>query len=1308
MRDRIQEVNSVIDCLNEMYYPDVHHDFGDATVAQRACQHSLFQQLSQLPKSRDTCTEREAVQELLRCTATYEEDGCMNTVQAYDRDLVSLPEVGGVPVDLAQVLDPAGRDFVVDPVAHMMLDEEEWGHVVEQGDFVRPYMDSRLQHDPVLYGQFVKDLYEKGMLSFTAQPLEIVPPFFVRKKNGRLRLILDCRAVNLRFKRPPPLALGAGTSWAQVSLPVGEKLFVAQSDIKDYFYSLALPAELQRYFCMPAVSLSMLQALGISDDLDMHCDSEGLVFPMLRVIPMGWSWAMWLSQRVHQHLCLEASGLDISRVVVEGKAAPDISDGEVILIPYADNLNVAGIDECRVQLIKNQIVAELRRVGFRVHEEMEASCLAQSLGFLLDGERGIISPVPDRLRKVRLALNWLSRQPRVRGREVERLLGHCIHFMLLRRELLSIFRSLYDFIYSSYHKRQVLFAAAAKEARWASHLLGLCSCDLKRPWSQNVTASDASLSGIAVCKTEWPVMDVAQIGRQRESWRYKYKSKPAPRKSALNSLDPFEDVLTVKPEPVQAEDPFELNDLFEEVPEELMNPDHWHEVFAVHMQHAEHITLLEGRGIVAALRHKFRSVAEFGMKHLHFNDNMSMVLLCSKGRSGAFPMLRVCRRICSLLLATNCQLLCRWIPSEVNVADKPSRRWEHLRTGNAVGSGSGVKHQIDQACYPNRTRDARGTYPAVSWNHQEEGAAGEEVSESQAYDSPEGNTGSESCCSTRSPTLQRSDQLGATRGVTPSGAGLCQEDQRFEDLRPPAQAGSSTHPEVRRGLLHVSQLHLRARGRLARRNKVVGSGRRCFPRLWPERQVTTDQEGTSRLAQGGSPTDSSTNPMAASCSHFHEDVGQTASSLKSGGADHVLSISEAERVPFPSKERLDEAYARAQTLLPASSSQRSARGVKSRAFRRKHSTGLGDPAMVGAGPGQAGFSRSVPVQSALLQPGSPLEASIGGLRPSSWTLCSLSASSCRTQSRPAASSEECLGGQAAGSMGSRLISASLRGTRSGQPRVLPPARHGAAGINQAGRKTSKGGPKVFLPPEEIRNGHVVVELFSGCARFSRACAEKGYVSIAYDIEYGDECDLLDPKVFFRLKRFLQKHFDIISLVWMGTPCTSWSMARRDDGGPPPLRDDDQFLMGFTHLPQRDLDKIQVGNQLLQCTLNFVRLCNSLALRWVVENPFSSRIWRTRHMRLLMAAGADLHRVDFCAFGTPWKKSTGLLCSRFPSLLKIQAFCDPSCGRCKFSGKRHIILAGRDHTGQWMTRRAQPYPFQLCAQIASSLDLEVHS
>lgn len=118
VRDRIQEVNSVIDCLNEMYYPDVHHDFGDATVAQRACQHSLFQQLSQLPKSRDTCTEREAVQELLRCTATYEEDGCMNTVQAYDRDLVSLPEVGGVPVDLAQVLDPAGRDFVVDPVAH--------------------------------------------------------------------------------------------------------------------------------------------------------------------------------------------------------------------------------------------------------------------------------------------------------------------------------------------------------------------------------------------------------------------------------------------------------------------------------------------------------------------------------------------------------------------------------------------------------------------------------------------------------------------------------------------------------------------------------------------------------------------------------------------------------------------------------------------------------------------------------------------------------------------------------------------------------------------------------------------------------------------------------------------------------------------------------------------------------------------------------------------------------------------------------------------------------------------------------------
>ena len=40
------------------------------------------------------------------------------------------------------------------------------------------------------------------------------------------------------------------------------------------------------------------------------------------------------------------------RPLVDNKAAPDLSNGEPVLLPYADNLNVAGIDRNQLQKAK--------------------------------------------------------------------------------------------------------------------------------------------------------------------------------------------------------------------------------------------------------------------------------------------------------------------------------------------------------------------------------------------------------------------------------------------------------------------------------------------------------------------------------------------------------------------------------------------------------------------------------------------------------------------------------------------------------------------------------------------------------------------------------------------------------------------------------------------------------------------------------------------------------------------------------------------------------------------------------------------
>ncbi|CAE7845041.1 ANK1 [Symbiodinium microadriaticum] len=515
---------------------------------------------------------------------------------------LSYSEVGSSPPPLRQLVDDFGRDILEDPVGNMMISADEWGAKIESGSVVQPYMDTILKNDPGKYVQFIHKLYLGGMLSFTDRPQDLITPFFVAKKSGKLRLVLDCRGVNQRFKQPPSMMMAAGASWSQVEVPDNETLYVAQSDITDYFYSLRLPDELQSYFCLPAIPHEALDVWRVPDSDRPPLHREGLVFPCFKVVPMGWSWAMYWAQRVHQLQALIGAGLSQERLLVSGKPAPSLEGGTPLVIAYADNLNVAGTCPERVQAAKDGAVAHLRSLGFGVHEELDACSSAASLGFMVDGVRGLVKPVPEKVGRVIAAFTWLSRRPRVNGRSVEKLLGHAVHFMLLRRELLSCMRSLYDYVQATYRARRRLWKSAAREAGWVASLLKICHADLRRRWDDQVTSSDASLSGMAVSCRLADREQVARLSRQQEQWRFKTRDFSAPRERALGQdasfppHDPFSDPDTVKPKAVLPEDPFTINADFDEIPASFMECDDWHDLFAVRFHHPEPITVLESRG----------------------------------------------------------------------------------------------------------------------------------------------------------------------------------------------------------------------------------------------------------------------------------------------------------------------------------------------------------------------------------------------------------------------------------------------------------------------------------------------------------------------------------------------------------------------------------------------------------------------------------------------------------------------------------------------------------------------------------------
>ena len=167
------------------------------------------------------------------------------------------------------------------------------------------------------------------------------------------------------------------------------------------------------------------------------------------------------------------------------------------------------------------------------------------------------------------------------------------------------------------------------------------------------------------------------------------------------------------------------------------------------------------------------------------------------------------------------------------------------------------------------------------------------------------------------------------------------------------------------------------------------------------------------------------------------------------------------------------------------------------------------------------------------------------------------------------------------------------------------------------------------------------------------------------------------------------------------PCTTWPRARKFDClGPPPLRGDNDHLWGRPNLSKKDQLKVVEGNQLLLVTLAILNFCT-----WVLESPWTSRAWLTRPLQHLQRI-ASLMKVDYCQFGMPWRKATGLLVLPAECLRPALKICSPKNQRCSASGRKHTVLQGTDTSGQFLTLRAQPYPVKLCRAIACALKSKV--
>ncbi|CAK0878156.1 unnamed protein product [Prorocentrum cordatum] len=528
-----RDVTRAVDALNWLNDSSTHvgrdrsFTAGALSLAQRQCLTHISSSVEELGAPPRDLSPAEALRQLRVAGGGY----CVeeSPLGSYGPALVSLPDGKVPPVPLSDVWGDGGISKVELFVQQSLLPADVAAARLDAWSVKTPYSDPRLRCARDWEG-FARDLHARNLVDFSLDDGVRVDAFFVKKKGGRLRMVIDCRRSNVVFADPAPVVLPTGDSFAALELDDPEGILNVEGvDLKDAFYHLELPIELRRYFVMRPI---LAGSVGVSSLGGSQVAPAAKLFPRLKVVPMGWSWALWWCQSIMERIA-EQSGCPESQRLHDGRPAPGLS--EFGHLQYVDNFVSFGYDRVAVRAAVARVAAELGRRGLVVALEDHAGeheGTFNVLGWDIAAS-GRLSASGRRLWRARLAVRCLLRRGRCCGADIERILGHLIFIALVRREGLSLFEACFRFVQTSYHVEAPLPGGARTELAVWDGLAPLLWRDLKAGWSMDVGAVDASPWGLGACQSTWAPAAVKSVGRYCERWRFGRAERLPPRRRAL-------------------------------------------------------------------------------------------------------------------------------------------------------------------------------------------------------------------------------------------------------------------------------------------------------------------------------------------------------------------------------------------------------------------------------------------------------------------------------------------------------------------------------------------------------------------------------------------------------------------------------------------------------------------------------------------------------------------------------------------------------------------------------------------------------
>ncbi|CAK0884216.1 unnamed protein product [Prorocentrum cordatum] len=243
-------------------------------------------------------------------------------VRPYEAHRLKILDSGTRPLPIRSLAPGSLLPLIDHPERYIYRLQAVLDAMTETGELapVYPFWDVNLRREPKLRLDLFKKLIRIGLVGVRARCRARASIFFVGKKDGSLRMVIDGQEPSAMHRRPPRTELGSAAALSGL--------------------------------CLDADTLVGFDLDSVYDEVSrsyVRVDPDTVVYPCFQGLAMGWSWSLFICNAITEDVTRIGIGqvlsipADAARVVSERAPCARLGRGELAGASCVDNANGAPI-----------------------------------------------------------------------------------------------------------------------------------------------------------------------------------------------------------------------------------------------------------------------------------------------------------------------------------------------------------------------------------------------------------------------------------------------------------------------------------------------------------------------------------------------------------------------------------------------------------------------------------------------------------------------------------------------------------------------------------------------------------------------------------------------------------------------------------------------------------------------------------------------------------------------------------------------------------------------------------------------------